>query len=111
MFEPRVPRRILYCAMALALSLALVLCGTIATQPNKTDITIGYASPSGVMTPLFVAQEQGLFEKYASAWNRTGGGTDAGGRHRPNCGLGGALVKGAMRGAPRILRSFFFRKH
>ena len=33
-------------------------------QAKHEEIAIGYASPSGVMTPLYVAQEQGLFKKH-----------------------------------------------
>src|SRR5947208_16641383 len=33
-------------------------------QAKKEAISIGYASPSGVFMPLFIAQEQGLFRKY-----------------------------------------------
>src|SRR5919109_3386425 len=33
-------------------------------QAKKEEISIGYASPSGVFMPLFVAQEHGLFKKY-----------------------------------------------
>lgn len=106
MFEPRVPRRIIGCAIALGL--ALQVCGVALAQPKKPDITIGYASPSGVMTPLFVAQEQGLFQKYGLGVKELlllrGTGPAAAqmlvAGSAPIAALGGALVEGAIRGAP-----------
>src|SRR5919197_225459 len=76
-------------------------------QPRREEISIGYASPSGVFMPLFVAQEQGLFRKYAlnvkellllrgtgpAAAQMLVAGT------APIAALGGALIEAGIRGA------------
>ena len=41
---------------------ATTLVAPALGQAKTEDVAIGYASPSGVMTPLYVAQEQGLFK-------------------------------------------------
>ena len=79
-------------------------------QAKKEEISIGYASPSGVFMPLFVAQEQGLFRKYGlnvkellllrgtgpAAAQMLVAGT------APIAALGGALVEAAIRGGGLI---------
>ena len=54
---------------AVGASILTVIWATTLVEPvlgpaKQEDISIGYASPSGVMTPLYVAQEQGLFKKH-----------------------------------------------
>jgi ABC-type nitrate/sulfonate/bicarbonate transport system substrate-binding protein len=96
-----------FSATLLALVLALPLRGVAVGQTQKEDISIGYASPSGVMTPLFVAQEQGLFKKYGLGVKELlllrGTGPAAAqmlvAGTAPIAALGGALVEGAIRGA------------
>src|SRR5688572_9785604 len=76
-------------------------------QAKQQDIAIGYASPSGVMTPLYVAQEQGLFKKHGLGVKELillrGTGPAAAqmlvAGTAPIAALGGALVEGAIRGA------------
>lgn len=98
--------RYLICVMLLVLSV-LWIRGTAVAQVKKDDISIGYASPSGVMTPLYVAQEQGLFKKYGLGVRELlllrGTGPAAAqmlvAGTAPLAALGGALVEGAIRGA------------
>ena len=76
-------------------------------QAKQEDIAIGYASPSGVMTPLYVAQEQGFFKKHGLGVKELlllrGTGPAAAqmlvAGTAPIAALGGALVEGAIRGA------------
>ena len=99
-------RRVL-CATLFALALALPLRGVAVAQAKKDDISIGYASPSGVMTPVYVAQEQGLFKKYGLGVKELlllrGTGPAAAqmlvAGNSPIAALGCALVEGAIRGA------------
>src|SRR5437899_675672 len=79
-------------------------------QAKKEEISIGYASPSGVFMPLFIAQEQGLFRKYGlnvkellllrgtgpAAAQMLVAGT------APIAALGGALVEAAIHGGGLI---------
>ena len=89
-----------------------VIWVTIAVEPalgqaKHEEIAIGYASPSGVMTPLYVAQEQGLFKKHGLGVKELlllrGTGPAAAqmlvASTAPIAALGGALVEGAIRGA------------
>ncbi len=107
MFKAQLSRRILFCIMLLALIVAPPICRVAVGQTKKDDISIGYASPSGVMTPLFVAQEQGLFKKYGLGVKELlllrGTGPAAAqmlvAGAAPIAALGGALVEAAIRGA------------
>src|SRR3989442_12559243 len=36
----------------------------IGGKPEKSDVTVTYAQPSGAFTPIWVAYEAGLFKKY-----------------------------------------------
>src|SRR5919198_1727931 len=51
-----------------SLVLILLLRNSNAAQvggkPEKSNLTISYAQPSGAFTPLWVAYEEGLFKKY-----------------------------------------------
>src|ERR1700739_3334621 len=90
----------------LTIILVVQTLGRAAAQPKKDDISIGYASPSVVFAPVFVAQEQGLFKKYGlgvkglillrgtgpAAAQMLMAGT------APIAALGGALVGAAVRG-------------
>ena len=77
------------------------------SQAKHEEIAIGYASPSGVMTPLYVAQEQGLFKKHGLGVKELlllrGTGPAAAqmlvAGTAPIAALGGALVEAAIRGA------------
>jgi len=37
----------------------------VGGKPEKSNLNISYAQPSGAFTPLWVAQEVGLFKKQA----------------------------------------------
>src|SRR5712692_7784270 len=88
------------------LAVTLVAQAAMAQQ-KKDDVAIGYASPSGVFAPVFIAQEQGLFKKYGlnvkellllrgtgpAAAQMLVAGT------APIAALGGALIEAAIRGA------------
>ncbi len=108
MIEARLFKHISTGIMLLSLLAASAAPGVAFAQPKKDDIAIGYASPSGVMTPLFVAQEQGLFRKYGLGVKELillrGTGPAAAqmlvAGTAPIAALGGALVEGAIRGAP-----------
>ena len=92
--------------------IAAVMWATAAIAPalgqaKHEEIVIGYASPSGVMMPLYVAQEQGLFKKHGLGVKELlllrGTGPAAAqmlvAGTAPIAALGGALVEGAIRGA------------
>jgi len=52
---------------AIALSLVLpqiMFAGEPGGKPEKTDVVVTYAQPSGAFTPIWVAYEAGLFKKY-----------------------------------------------
>jgi NitT/TauT family transport system substrate-binding protein len=76
-------------------------------QEKHEEIAIGYASPSGVMTPLYIAQERGLFKKHGLGVKELlllrGTGPAAAqmlvAGTAPIAALGGALVEAAIRGA------------
>ena len=36
----------------------------VGGKPEKSDVTVTYAQPSGAFTPIWVAYEAGLFKKY-----------------------------------------------
>jgi len=54
--------------VAAALGFVLLSAQTFAAEvggkPEKTDIIVTYAQPSGAFTPIWVAYEAGLFKKY-----------------------------------------------
>jgi ABC-type nitrate/sulfonate/bicarbonate transport system substrate-binding protein len=100
--------RVFFYASVLALILSALATGLAIAQQKKEDIAIGYAAPSGVFTPVFVAQEQGLFKKYGLGVKELillkGTGPAAAqmlvGGTAPLAALGGALVEAGIRGAP-----------
>src|SRR5262245_62722069 len=86
---------------------AVILTFQVAQgQSKKDDISIGYSSPSGMFTPLFIAQERGLFKKYGLGVKQLlllrGTGPAAAqmlvAGTAPVAGLGGALVEAGMHG-------------
>jgi ABC-type nitrate/sulfonate/bicarbonate transport system substrate-binding protein len=76
MAQQQSQKRKVRCAVALALSLLTLLLWTRSSviaatadpagSPEKTEIVLAYPQASGVFTPLFVANEAGLFKKTAS---------------------------------------------
>jgi NitT/TauT family transport system substrate-binding protein len=95
-----------YFTVFLALLFMAQFCAAALAQSKKEEITIGYASPSGVFAPLFVAQDLGLFKKYGLGVKELillrGTGPAAAqmlvAGTAPIAALGGALVEAAMRG-------------
>src|SRR5574341_1099792 len=99
MHDLRLSRMVFYVLLILVASPA-------ETFAQPKEISVGYASPSGVFLPLFVAQEQGLYKKYGlnvkellllrgtgpAAAQMLLAGT------APIAALGGALVEAAIRG-------------
>ena len=56
-----------YFVLAIALSLAqpqITPAAEPGGKPEKTDVVVTYAQPSGAFTPIWVAYEAGLFKKY-----------------------------------------------
>lgn len=98
---------LLLLATMTAVSLALQPDGQVLAQSKKDDISIGYAAPSGIFTPLFIAQERGLFKKYSLGVKELlllrGTGPAAAqmlvAGTAPIAGLGGALVEAGLHGA------------
>ena len=94
-------------AIILVVIWATTLVEPALGQAKQEDISIGYASPSGVMTPLYVGQEHGLFKKYGLGVKELlllrGTGPAAAqmlvAGTAPIAALGGALVEAAIRGA------------
>ena len=90
----------------LCLVWAVVSSQFVEAQQKKDDIAIGYASPSGVFAPVFVAQEHGLFKKYGLGVKELillkGTGPAAAqmliAGSAPIAALGGALVEAELRG-------------
>ncbi len=98
--------RTLFCRILLSLILVAQAHGQTLAQQKKDEIAIGYSSPSGVFTPLYIAQEQGLFSKHGLGVKELlllrGTGPAAAqmlvAGSAPIAALGGALVEAAIRG-------------
>jgi NitT/TauT family transport system substrate-binding protein len=43
---------------------AAVFAAEVGGKPEKTDVVVTYAQPSGAFTPIWVAHDAGLFKKY-----------------------------------------------
>jgi NitT/TauT family transport system substrate-binding protein len=94
------------CAMFLAIVFVAQTPELALAQQKKDDVSIGYASPSGVFAPVFVAQEQGLFKKYGLGVKELillrGTGPAAAqmlvAGTAPIAALGGALVEATLHG-------------
>lgn len=106
MSKYRTKNRALFRAILLIAILAAHAGGPALAQQKKDEIAIGYASPSGVFTPLYIAQEQGLFKKYGLGVKELlllrGTGPAAAqmlvAGTAPIAALGGALVEAAIHG-------------
>src|SRR5712691_12743767 len=46
------------------LALGQAFAADVGGKPEKTDVVVTYAQPSGAFTPIWVAYEAGLFKKY-----------------------------------------------
>jgi ABC-type nitrate/sulfonate/bicarbonate transport system substrate-binding protein len=101
----RINNRILRCTLV-AVLFSAQFAAIAFGQSKREEISIGYASPSGVFAPVFVAQEQGLFKKYGVGVKELillrGTGPAAAqmlvAGTAPIAALGGALVEAALRG-------------
>ena len=59
------PTKSLLIAMCLGLALpGITFAAEAGGKPEKTDVVVTYAQPSGAFTPIWVAYEAGLFKKY-----------------------------------------------
>ena len=56
------------CLLALALFLSVTsgrsFAADVGGKPEKSDVVVTYAQPSGAFTPIWLAHEAGLFKKY-----------------------------------------------
>jgi NitT/TauT family transport system substrate-binding protein len=106
MLSFHINNRAVFCAAFFAAFLAAEVGGFAVAQQKKEEIAIGYASPSGVFAPVFVAQEQGLFKRYGLGVKELillrGTGPAAAqmlvAGTAPIAALGGALVEAALHG-------------
>lgn len=69
MFARRIISRESVLAAVVGLTLALFVAASFAQseiggKPEKTDVVVTYAQPSGAFTPIWVAADAGLFKKY-----------------------------------------------
>jgi NitT/TauT family transport system substrate-binding protein len=55
---------ILIVALVSASALTQTFAAEIGGKPEKTDVVVTYAQPSGAFTPIWVAYDAGLFKKY-----------------------------------------------
>jgi NitT/TauT family transport system substrate-binding protein len=51
-------------AFVLVLALGRGFAAEVGGRPEKSDVVVTYAQPSGAFTPIWVAYEAGLFKKY-----------------------------------------------
>ena len=45
-------------------SITTAYTAEVGGKPEKTDVVVSYAQPSGAFTPIWVAYEAGLFKKH-----------------------------------------------
>jgi NitT/TauT family transport system substrate-binding protein len=61
-------RKIIHLVSAMVASWVMALASSFAAEvggkPEKADVVVTYAQPSGAFTPIWVAYEAGLFKKY-----------------------------------------------
>ena len=55
---------LLSAVLALLLAPRVAMAADAGGKPEKTDVIVTYAQPSGAFTPIWVAQEAGLFKKF-----------------------------------------------
>ena len=51
-------------AVLFALAAGHSFAAEVGGKPEKVDVVVTYAQPSGAFTPIWVAYEAGLFKKY-----------------------------------------------
>src|SRR5437870_13476450 len=54
----------IWLAGLMGLTTTYALAAEVGGKPDKSDVTVTYAQPSGAFTPIWVAYEAGLFKKY-----------------------------------------------
>jgi len=57
-------RLLVVVAVLTASATNFAFAGDAGGKPEKTDVIVTYAQPSGAFTPIWVAYEAGLFKKY-----------------------------------------------
>ena len=58
------PWRMVFLGIVWMSTMAPALAAEIGSKPEKPDIVVSYAQPSGAFTPIWVAYEAGLFKKH-----------------------------------------------
>jgi NitT/TauT family transport system substrate-binding protein len=58
------PWRIVFLGIVWMSTMAPALAAEIGSRPEKPDIVVSYAQPSGAFTPIWVAYEAGLFKNH-----------------------------------------------
>jgi NitT/TauT family transport system substrate-binding protein len=58
------PWRIVFLGIVWMSTMAPALAAEIGSRPEKPDVVVSYAQPSGAFTPIWVAYEAGLFKKH-----------------------------------------------
>jgi NitT/TauT family transport system substrate-binding protein len=58
------PWRMVFLGIVWMATMAPALAAEIGSRPEKPDIVVSYAQPSGAFTPIWVAYEAGLFKKH-----------------------------------------------
>jgi NitT/TauT family transport system substrate-binding protein len=58
------PWRVVFFGIVWILTTAPVFAAEIGGKPEKSDVVVSYAQPSGAFTPIWVAYEAGLFKKH-----------------------------------------------
>lgn len=60
----KTPRCSVLFALMLSVASGRSFAAELGGKPEKTDVVVTYAQPSGAFTPIWVAYEAGLFKKY-----------------------------------------------
>lgn len=58
------PWRMVFLGIVWMSTMAPALAAEIGSRPEKPDVVVSYAQPSGAFTPIWVAYEAGLFKKH-----------------------------------------------
>jgi NitT/TauT family transport system substrate-binding protein len=58
------PWRMVFLGVVWMSTMAPALAAEIGSRPEKPDVVVSYAQPSGAFTPIWVAYEAGLFKKH-----------------------------------------------
>jgi ABC-type nitrate/sulfonate/bicarbonate transport system substrate-binding protein len=58
------PWRMVFFGIVWIFTIAPAFAAEIGGKPEKSDVIVSYAQPSGAFTPIWVAYEAGLFKKH-----------------------------------------------